>query len=389
MRNSVVIVAISTVLAPSGFQTIGQEVAIDAGATVVLSAMDRDGEGGDPSFLFDAFAGIEADHVFDSGLEVGGAIEVRAQQDAASRPGFAAVYPTPYPAIPPAPSNQLIIGMDALDSDVTVGIERAYVYAKSGWGEVSAGRDVGVAVRLDARPPTINSLASATSPRLDPTGAAFVRARNDVTGPSAKVSIVSSRLIGFKVGASFTPDVEARGVDFYNSSDRSPDGAELENVAEAALSFSYRFRSSGWKVRAGLTGVWAETAQNQAVFDNYEAFGAGLELDKDDWSGGVRWLTSNNAARSGNGDYTAFEAGLIKSWGDWRIGVEYGQANDDFLGLEGDSTAVGVLKKVNESFEIGLSYLDSHTKSQDSHSLSSTRQISSGNGVLVEMSVRK
>ena len=144
----------------------------------------------------------------------------------------------------------------------------------------AAGRDVGVAVRLDARPPTINSLASATSPRLDPTGAAFVRARNDVTGPSAKVSIVSSRLIGFKVGASFTPDVEARGVDFYNSSDRSPDGAELENVAEAALSFSYRFRSSGWKVRAGLTGVWAETAQNQAVFDNYEAYGAGLELDK-------------------------------------------------------------------------------------------------------------
>ena len=80
---------------------------------------------------------------------------------------------------------------------------------------------------------------------------------------------------------------------------------------------------------------------------------------------------------------------MIKSWGDWRIGVEYGQANDDFLGLEGDSTAVGVSKKVNESFEIGLSYLDSHTKSQDSHSLSSTRQISSGNGVLVEMSVRK
>ena len=389
MRNSVLIMALGAAIAPSAFQSLAQEVSVDAGATVVASAMDREGEGGDSSLLFDAFVGLEVDHVFDSGLEIGGALEVRAQKDTASRPGFAASYPTPYPRIGPAPSSGLMLGLDTSDVDLTTGMERAYVYLKSGWGEVSAGRDVGVAVRLDARPPTINSMASATSPRLDPNGAAFVRARNDVTGPSAKVSVVSSRLVGFKAGVSFTPTADARGVDFYNTSARSPDGAQLENVAEAALSFSYRFRSSGLKVRAGLTGVWADSSENRSVFGSYEAYGAGFELDKDDWSGGVRWLNSNNAVRTGQADYSAFEAGVVRKLGDWRIGLEYGRATDDFLGLEGESTAVGVSKKVNDSFEIGLSYLDSHTKWRESPLLAPNGQISSGNGVLVEMSVRK
>jgi predicted porin len=183
------------------------------------------------------------------------------------------------------------------------------------------------------------------------------RARNDVTGPSAKVSYMSPRWIGFRLGASFTPKADQRGADFdpdFGAAGMAK--AELEDVWEGAASFARQFAQQDLRVRAALTYSTASSSSGLAGFGTYEAWGAGLELERGRWTGGVRWLSSNNAWDSGNGDYQAWEAGLVRQGDEWRIGAEAGWSEDQLGKIEGASWLVGASRKINENVDLGLAW---------------------------------
>src|SRR5262249_43945535 len=151
--------------------------------------------------------------------------------------------------------------------------EGASVSVSGAWGEGILGLDPGAAARLDARAPTVLQRVSASSPGLDPTGLVITRARNDVTGPSAKITYLSPRWIGFKLGASYTPQADQRGADFDpDFSEAGLARAELENVWEGAASFDHRFRENGLRVRAALTYATATSGSPLTSFGDYEAW---------------------------------------------------------------------------------------------------------------------
>lgn len=364
-----------------------EELEWDLEASLLASILDENGAADASPALFDLALGVGDEHLFDNGLAIGFRLEARVQADNDSRPAFAGDLPATDPAtqrtVYRSPATGLALSDAALDDDVVAGFEYAYLYLDGGWGEASLGRDVGAASRLDARPPRLLETTGAGASRLDSTGLGFARSQNDPTGPSAKFTYLSPRWLGVRLGASFTPDVDSGGVDFDPEYDAPGVAtAELENVVETGLSFSRKFGRADLRLRFGLNAVWAEAGAADNVFGDYEAYGAGAEFETGAWSGGLRYLNSNNAVS--NGDYEALEASLVRELGGWRLGFEFATAEDEFLDLEGDGWAVAISRELVENVDVGFGYI-SNTLDDG---VAGSGELGAANGFVIELTVR-
>ncbi len=386
-------------------QAQSAEWEIDARMTVAV------GDSGDQAVGVpeaDGFAGeavmtASREAVLDNGLALEWRGEVRISRDAPGRRSFSGVFGdcsaglAGCPAVgsgvalvsPVSPATGLSVGGVGASEGVAVFVEGASLSASGPWGEGVFGLDSGVAARLDARAPQVLDAVSAYSSSLDPVGLGVVRARNDVTGSSLKASYMSPRWLGLRLGVSYAPEANLFGADFDPTFDvPGAANADLENVIEGALSFSRRFRSNGVLVRAALTGTSAESGSSLAGFDDYSAVGAGLELEKGSWTGGFRWLSSNNAAFGDDARYQAWEVGLVRESGNWRFGLEAGFAEDGQLGLDGQSWLVGAQRSIGENVSLGLAYMDVRDKFPVNSGTYERHKIAQ-DGILLELSVRK
>ena len=340
---------------------------------------------------------------FENGLTLSWRGAVRYDRDAPSRPAFAGVVgncPASEPLCPRvasgagylspvSPATGLVAGGGQVDEEGFVAVEAASVTLAGPWGDGVIGLDSGAATRLDARAPLVMQRLSAVSPGLDATGLGVTRARNDVTGSSLKATYLSPRWIGFRVGASYTPKADERSADFdpgFAGPGRA--GAELESVWEGAASFARQFAEQDLRVRAALTYVSADAGSGLAGFGSYEAWGAGLELEHGGFTGGVRWLSSNNAWESGNGDYEAWEAGLVHNSGEWRVGVEGGWAEDRLTGIEGSSWLVGASKHINAFVDLGVAWTQAEADMPVLLGPTPSHTNASNDGLVVELTVR-
>ncbi|ACT57711.1 porin [Hirschia baltica] len=333
--------------------------------------------------------GIEKKHYFDNGMSLGFVGEIRGQIDNETRQGFAGhlqfdsnelAENSDFTGIR-APSTGLSVSSNEVDYGPYGSLEQAFLYLKSGWGELSVGRDIGAAARLDARPPRVMQFGSPNSSRLNATSSSIVRSRNDVTGPSTKITYMSPRLLGFRAGASYTPKANAKGVDFSSSVNTAGvKNANLEDVYEAGLSFSHLFRDQDFRIRLGLTGINATSSSANSRFGDYAAIGGGAEFEKGDWKLGGRYIDADNAIESENANYRAWEIGLTREINDWVVGAEFGSAKDKLLDISGENFSLGVSKPLNKFVDIGVSYISSKTEFFN--------QEIEGNGAVFELIVR-
>lgn len=372
-----------------------------AEAVLVASAIDE----GDPIapagnvLLGSAMVEVSRSDTFENGLTLGWLGALRIDRDAAARPAFAGAFAACPAAVagcpsagglsPVAPSTGLAVGGVRTDDDGFVAVEAASLSLTGPWGEGVLGWDAGAAARLDARAPSVLNRASAYSPGLDPTALSVVRARNDVTGSSAKASYLSPRWLGLRLGISYTPEANERTADF--DPDFSGPGlasAQLEDVWEGAVSFARQFAEQDLRVRGAVTYSNAASASALAAFGDYEAWGAGLELEHDGWTGGARWLSSNNAWRTGDGDYEAWEVGLVKEVEGWRFGVEGGWATDGLLDVDGASWLVGVSHDISENLELGVAWSAAEADIPVPAGIGIGHRNASNDGLLVELTVR-
>jgi Gram-negative porin len=379
--------------------------ALDARLTLAGSAINDKtplAPAGDAVLASGALA-VKRTDTFDGGLQLVWRGEVKLERDAASRPAFAGVLGD-CPASnalcprvasgagflsPISPATGLAATGGILNEDGFATLEGASLAVSGAWGEGVLGLDSGAATQLDAQAPTVLQRVSALSPGLDPTGLVIARARNDVTGSSFKATYLSPRWIGFRAGISYTPEANQRGADFdpdvHAGGLASP---ELESVFEGALSFARRFPESGLRVRTALTYSKADSRSPLPGFGNYEAWGAGLELEQGEWTGGVRWLSSNNAWDSGNRDYEAWEAGLVRQGSEWRFGVETGWAKDKLTGIDGQSWLVGASRKVTQNIDVGLAWTSAEADLSVPMGLSLGHTNARNTGVVLELAVR-
>jgi hypothetical protein len=379
---------------------------IEASAAVVGSGVEEDSAlapAGD-GFLFDGSLVVSREDTLSHGLVLTWRAEGRVQRDAASRPGFAGVLGSCSPAnaacprvasgggfLPPvSPATGLSTFGAPLDEDIFAALEGASLSVAGPWGEGLFGVDSGVAARLDARAPTVLTRVSAFSPSLDPTGLSLARARNDVAGPALKVSYMTPRILGFRLGATYTPEASERSVDFDPRPD-IPGGAQadLEHIFEGAVSFARTDRASGLRIRAALTGTWADSASPYVQFGAYSAMGAGLELERGPWTVGLRWLKSDNAWRANGADYEAVEFGLVWQGEKWRFGLEAADAHDDLATTEGISWLAGASRKLNDWVDVGVAWTSAEADIPSLGPAGFGHINASNSGLVVELSVHK
>lgn len=331
------------------------ETGTELGTTVVAATDAVEG------MLFRAWAGASVDRVLDNGVEIGAAGRFEVQKDHPSRAGFTGV-PAGFGGSAVVPSGALTglaVGTPEEDTGMRARMEKLYLYAESGYGEVRIGKDEGVAVRFREGAPSVFDAAATGAASLDPYGVDIVSVRHDLTGPSLKVSYATPRLIGIRAGISFTPSADAEGLD--RDVGRTGPGTpplQIDNAIEAALNVSRRLPESGVRLRAGLAISTAETGTAPyaaGTYDRLNSWSIGGSAAFDTVAFGLSYLSSDNGI-DGSGSYQAWSAGLTKQAGRYTFGAEYGAAEDELTGLEGDTWSVGVGRDLGEFSRIALAY---------------------------------
>lgn len=345
--------------------------------------------GAEEAVLYRLGFGFDTNRVLDNGLVLGAAARLDAELDHPARAGFSGI------VADPAPGELAVVGAfsglarsPGIEEDgARAMLQTAYIYVEGGYGEARLGRDEGVAKRFAQGAPSLFSSLSLHAPHLDPDGGAIVRTDHDLTGPAAKVSVTTPRIVGFKGGLSYTPEADVRGLD------RDPvrilpgsPAIVLTNATEASVSFNHRFRQSGVRVRAatGWSRADVDAASTAPVsYGTVETWSFGASTEWKNTVIGASWLSSDNGLSGLSGDYTAWTAGLTHTaFGlDW--GVEYGEASDDAAGAEGESWRAGVARSVTDSARIAFGY---RSDQLDFGAYAQSRRLG-GEGIVIEITL--
>ena len=348
--------------------------------------------GADEALVYRLGLGFDANRVLDNGLEIGVAMQLDAEQDHGGRAGFSGIVADPLPGVPSLEGafSGLARASGQEDSGARGRLQKAYVYAEGGYGEVRFGHDEGVAKRFAQGAPSLFSPLSLHAPRLDPAGGAIVRTDHDLTGPAAKFSYATPRIVGLRGGISFTPEAGLGGLD------RDPvrvlpgtAALSLSNAAEASLSFNHRFRYSGLRLRASTAWSRADVdaaPTAPAAYGSVETWSFGANAEWKDTTIGASWLNSNNGLRLPSGDYSAWTVGLTRKAFGLSWGAEYGEASDEAAGVDGESWRVGVSRTINEHAALSLGYRSDELARGDSFVFPRT---SGGEGIVVEITLSR
>jgi hypothetical protein len=241
---------------------------------------------------------------------------------------------------------------DAREEDARAAVEEAYLYVRGGWGEVSVGREPGVAARFSAPLPTLLRGAGIIDPSIEPLGPGAVFVRNDVSGRSFKGSVVSQRLLGAAVGASFTPEADHEGLDQGRKDDGIP-VFEPENTIEAGLSWVDTF-ATGVETGFALTAARAESANGSTLFEAMTSYGATVTLARGAMSAALAWLRNDNGWRQGDAPYEAIAGAIAYEQGPWRFALEAGRADDALVRTEIESVAIGAARTIASGVDVAV-----------------------------------
>lgn len=330
---------------PAGAFNLKHDVKADA--VVRLGGETGRGE----SLLADLDATVSAETITESGRRFGAVLGLRAQRDPQRR-GMARRTGDCPPALADCPDTDglaqagLLTGFhgggDLETNAVRAELETAYLYVKTGLFEVRAGRGEGAAM-IEAEPvPGAFRLVRADGPLVDPDGIALASTRNDLSTNSAKLTVQTRRLVGFRAAASFTPRADLCGVDACRLESRpgGPAVAEIEHVAEAGVSFDHLFRSSQIRWSGALTASRGEVSGPlAAAFEDPWALGARAGWARGDWSAGLAVLQSNDGLDGGR--YTAWSASAAYEQGAWLTALEWAAADSDAFHASGWTVQLG------------------------------------------------
>lgn len=350
------------------------DIESDIEAATVVSLLD-DKRADSEAVLYEISLDTEAETILQNGTELGARLTLRGQRDHPLRPGFAGDFGT---GLPVAGAYSGLSGGSICDETGARGrIEAAYVRADGGYGELRIGKDRGVAARLFEGAPSALTYSALSNPYLDPTGIKINRTNHDVTGPSAKLSYASPRILGLRAGVSYTPDADGQNLDRSLSDSSGQPG--LTNIVEAAANLSRTLRSSGTRIEASL--AWSSAEPDNIAGqtrDRMETWSFGANIERNETEFGISWLGSDNGFSGG--DYSAWEAGVARDFGETRVSLNYGEAEDDLAQLSSEGFSIAASRELSDGFDVALSY--------QSERLDTPLGDRRSNGVVVEITLQ-
>lgn len=298
----------------------------------------------------------QTEKVLDNGVRLLAHGTLRVQGDNQTRPGAIGGFGDDLFA-PVGAFSGLSSAQPIPDSGSRARVELAYLQIDGGYGELRVGKDRGVADRFHEGSKSVLGHARLDSTFLDPTGLSTIRSRHKLTGPSAKISYASPRLLGVRAGMSFTPEANADGLDRRPAAGTSGISPLTENAVEFALNANRRFRDSGIRMDLGLGWSNADVSATglAAPYSSVESWSAGTRIEKDDWTFGTSWLSSDNGLP--NSDYSAWSAGLHREVYNTEFSAEYGQSTDDGAALDSSGWRIGAAREFGPSARLAIAWL--------------------------------
>ncbi|GGY45974.1 porin [Parvularcula lutaonensis] len=267
-------------------------------------------------------------------------------------------------------------------------LDRAYLFARGGFGSVHVGAHEGAAARLAVTSPNIFRALGVNDWRADPTGMNDVNTVNDFSGNAPKITYMPppgflGGLIGnLQLGVSYAPSFDTCGDNRCAPLDGftlDPSGNVVlqdqrwRDVSEAALYYQNGFSMGGDRLVLGLGASFVRAEEEQSTFatvqndflDDYEALALGLNLAYGDLTIGGSVKSTNTGLDSGTvgpSDYLAFDAGLTYTAGDWKMMLGYGKADAerDASLLIGPTNSVNVpfaLDRRTQTAQAGVAYV--------------------------------
>lgn len=333
------------------------EIDARADATIALSPGRSDSGSSDAEVGLGQIGGeLRVERVLDNGAEIGARLGAKLQFDHPARQGFSGRLGEGVISadlLPRGAFTGLTLGGPLEEDSVEIELETAFVYIDGGYGNLVLGRDVGVARRFHEGAPSVFRLHKGVNASLDTSGIATVLTRNDLTGPSAKVSYATPRILGVQLGASYTPSANTGGVD-RDPQSRVPGVAEprLDNAVEAAINASRRFRKSG--IRVSLYGAYGRADVETEPFDvdlgTLDVWSTGGFVEWKDIEFGADWLTTDNAG----GRYRAWSLGVGAALFGFNWSGGFGRSEDDLTGIDGETWHFGLSREVFDKITFAL-----------------------------------
>ena len=322
--------------------------------------------GADEPLLGLGRARMGLNYVLMNGAEIGAVGGLELQRDHPARAGFSGVFP---PSAGAGASSGgafsgLARGGTPADQDLRISLETAYVYIDGGYGEARLGADDGVATRFFEGGPALFAHSGLVNPALDPTGVIIARTDHDLTGPAAKISYATPRILGLRGGVSYTPTADRRGVD--RDTETAFPGAsrpEIEDAFEVALNLSRRLPQSGVRLRAAAAYSQAEARlpTDPTLYGTVETWSAGASAEFSRLRVGGSYLESNNGVASGPGDYSAWGLSAAVPLGRFEAVAEVSGAEDEFAGLTSDSWQIGLVWNPSEDWRLASGWREVDT----------------------------
>jgi len=348
---SIAALALLTAQGESGAVSVLPNLATELSGKADILARSGSAALGEDGLYGDLALAFEAESITQAGLRWGASVSLRVQRDSGRR-GLARQVGNCPPGFEDCPSTDgrapagLFTGFHSVarldPAGIVAELEEANLFLKTGLWEARIGRGPGAA-RLEAEAlPGAFRLARADTAPIDPEGLALVQTANTLSTNSAKLTVRSRRLVGFRVSASYTPQAESCGVDVCRLASRpgGPVSAEIDNVFEAGLSFDRRFRGSGRHWTLAVTAGRGEASGPLAnAFEDPWAVSARAVVRQGDLSAGFAVLQSNDGVAEG--DYRAIAASAAIEHGAWLTALEFGHGESELVHAEGWTLQLG------------------------------------------------
>jgi hypothetical protein len=279
---------------------------------------------------FDIQGRLDLVWTLDSGLQPGVSLGGRMLYDRASRdgqvsPGPGCALEACLPAL--SPINGTGFGDDPSDGAAAAMLDRAAIFLRGGWGEITLGRSDGAADRSVPMAPSLMTLADSAGSGPDPFGLGAVVGAG-LSASAAKLSMSSVRLVGVRASLSYAPKTDQGSLD--GPPDEAALGGTLEDVLEAGIDGTVRLGGTEWTLAlshatAKLTPLAGAAGATDITLTSL--YGGG---ERGDWRFGV-------GLRSGDqgpvfGPYRAAEASVIVDRGAWHFQLSGNLVSESRLG---------------------------------------------------------
>ncbi|MGV6802053.1 MAG: porin [bacterium] len=335
-------------------------IEISGDASMVVGVVE-----GETKSDLDARIKVKGSTLLDNGLEIGGVVEARGDADIHNQYWAGGRY------------SSLLAGGDRgvgpEDSDVF--LQSAYGYIKGGFGEISVGRDNGIASQLAVTSPTVFSAIGVNDWKTDLTGLNDVQTINDFSGYSTKLTymppanFLGGVLGGVQLGVSYSPQLRDCAADElcapangYRSGAIPQaalnEGANWRDVVETAIYYEKALNAEK-DVRLGLGASYVSASEDvtnpdDTLIDDYKSVSLGLNLAIDGLTLGGSVKNTNSGLANDDDGYLAFDAGVTYEAGPWGFMLGYGAADADH---DAANLLDPSLYRETQSAQAGVSYV--------------------------------